>query len=269
MNEVEFYLEDLKSKFNKINPNEYILSYSGGRDSELLRVIIKEYLKLPIPIIALNTRLEHDEIHRRMLDNVDDILHSNYTIYDVKEKYGIPCFNKSHDEKIDSYQKGSRCKSTVDYISGVKLPPFAIPKYARDLLYAGKLHKISSMCCTKIKKEPFYKYEKKYNKKSIIAITLGEGVIRKSKYTSCFTKKKTFTPLFDLKPSLAHKIEAYFNVEIPEVYNVVPRTGCCGCPYGKYPIQELLMLQENKYNYIYNCFKESYLVKKRIATRLL
>ena len=28
MNEVDFYLFDLKGKFNKINPNEYYLSYS-------------------------------------------------------------------------------------------------------------------------------------------------------------------------------------------------------------------------------------------------
>lgn len=268
INEVEFYLEDLRSKFNKINPNEYILSYSGGRDSELLRVIIKDYLKLTIPIIALNTRLEHDEIHRRMLDNADEILHSDYTIYDVKEKYGIPCFNKKHDDKIHRYQKGSRAKSTIDYISGVRLSPYAIPDYARNLLYDGKLHKISNKCCKFIKKDPFHKYEKKHNKKSIIAITLGEGLTRKAKYNSCFTKQGKFTPLFDLKKDLAHKIEKYLKVEIPKVYETVPRTGCVGCPYGKHPIQELLMVQQNKYEYIYNCFKESYQVKKRIATKL-
>lgn len=30
MDNVDFYLEDLKTKFKKINPNEYYLSYSGG-----------------------------------------------------------------------------------------------------------------------------------------------------------------------------------------------------------------------------------------------
>ena len=33
MNDVEFYLYDLKSKFLKINPNEYYLAYSGGKVS--------------------------------------------------------------------------------------------------------------------------------------------------------------------------------------------------------------------------------------------
>ena len=36
MDKVDFYLEDLRSKFNKINKDNYYLSYSGGKDSHLL-----------------------------------------------------------------------------------------------------------------------------------------------------------------------------------------------------------------------------------------
>lgn len=42
MNEVDFYLFDLKSKFNKITPKKYYLSYSGGKDSHLLYWFIEE-----------------------------------------------------------------------------------------------------------------------------------------------------------------------------------------------------------------------------------
>ena len=45
MDEVEFYLIDLKSRFDKIKPNTYYLSYSGGKDSHFLYWFIKEYLK--------------------------------------------------------------------------------------------------------------------------------------------------------------------------------------------------------------------------------
>lgn len=34
VDEVEFYLIDLKSKFDKIKPNTYYLSYSGGKDKQ-------------------------------------------------------------------------------------------------------------------------------------------------------------------------------------------------------------------------------------------
>lgn len=33
IDEVDFYLVDLKSKFDKIKPNTYYLSYSGGKDT--------------------------------------------------------------------------------------------------------------------------------------------------------------------------------------------------------------------------------------------
>lgn len=36
MTDAQFYLFDLKTKFAKINPDEYYLSYSGGKDSHLL-----------------------------------------------------------------------------------------------------------------------------------------------------------------------------------------------------------------------------------------
>ena len=42
MTNAQLYLEDLKTKFNKINPEEYYLSYSGGKDSHSLYWFIKE-----------------------------------------------------------------------------------------------------------------------------------------------------------------------------------------------------------------------------------
>ena len=45
MTNAEFYLYDLETKFKKINPEEYYLSYSGGKDSHLLYWFIKERLK--------------------------------------------------------------------------------------------------------------------------------------------------------------------------------------------------------------------------------
>ena len=45
MDEVDFYLEDLKSKFDKINPKEYYLSYSNDKNYLFLYWFIKNYLK--------------------------------------------------------------------------------------------------------------------------------------------------------------------------------------------------------------------------------
>ena len=75
MDEIDFYLVDLKSRFDKIKPNTYYLSYSGGKDSHFLYWFIKEYLKRDdIPIVGINTYMEHHEIRDRILRNSDIIL---------------------------------------------------------------------------------------------------------------------------------------------------------------------------------------------------
>lgn len=72
---VDLYLFDLKSKFNKINPNEYYLSYSGGKDSHLLYWFIKEYAHIDgIKIVGINTYMEHPQIRKRIYDNSDIVL---------------------------------------------------------------------------------------------------------------------------------------------------------------------------------------------------
>lgn len=57
MDEVDFYLEDLKSKFDKINPKEYYLVYTNGKDSNILYWFIKDYLK--------NNDIEITECHNK------------------------------------------------------------------------------------------------------------------------------------------------------------------------------------------------------------
>lgn len=106
MNEVDFYLEDLKSKFNKIDFNNYMLSYSGGRDSHFLYWFIKHYLKDSlIEIVSSNTFMEHKEILARIKKYSDHIVYPAMKPLEIKIKYGSPCFSKQHDEFIERYQK--------------------------------------------------------------------------------------------------------------------------------------------------------------------
>ena len=61
----------LENRFiNKIDKNDYYLSYSGGIDSHLLYWFIKNILKdNSIPIVAVNTYREHVEIKDRIYQN--------------------------------------------------------------------------------------------------------------------------------------------------------------------------------------------------------
>ena len=260
IDDVEYYLVDLKSKFDKIKPNTYYLSYSGGKDSHFLYWFIKEYLKRDdIKIVGTNTYMEHHEILQRILKNSDIVLYPKLKHFDIKEKYGIPCFSKEQDFYIYYYQnalrKGKQPSKTIQQkIDGKYDKGFSgISKKAREYVKSNDAHKITHLCCYYLKKET--------GLKAILGVRGNESLLRKQQYKSCFTKNKKFIPIYDLSDELLDKIYEKYNIEIPEVYNHICRTGCMGCPYGSYKHdteKELKLLNENQLKFVCKYFKESY-----------
>lgn len=277
IDEVDFYLEDLKSKFRKLKNvggyDKYYLSYSGGKDSHFLYWFIKEY-SYPefkdIKIVGINTYMEHHEIRDRILKNSDIVLYPKMKPMEIKEKYGIPCFSKIQDDYINRYQNGCRSKSLMTRINkekwigkdGQVMPQkFGLNKQARELLLSGRLHKVSPKCCYYLKKKTAHDYEKESGRKAILGVRGSESVMRATQYKTCFTKDKKFTPLHDLSDDLLEKIIQKYHIEVPEVYNHIKRTGCMGCPYGSYKgdtEKELELLNENQRKFVMEYFKESY-----------
>ena len=267
IDDVEFYLIDLKSRFDKIQPNTYYLSYSGGKDSHFLYWFIKEYLKRnDIKIVGINTYMEHHEILARIKKNCDIVLFPKLKPMEIKEKYGSPCFSKEQDFYIYYYQnalrKGKQPSKTInDKIQGTYKTGFNISKKARDYVLSGKAHKITHLCCYYLKKEPAKQFEKETGLKAILGVRGNESAMRKTQYKTCFTKDKKFTPLHDLTDELLDKIYQKYNIEIPDVYKHICRTGCMGCPYGSYKHdtkKELALLNENQFKFVCKYFKESY-----------
>lgn len=266
MDEIDFYLKDLASRFPKDSEN-YYLSYSGGRDSHFLYWFIKEYLRDDkIEIVSVNTYMEHPQIRERIYKYADIVLLPKIKPFEVKEKYGSPCFSKMQDSIIDRYQRGSRAKSTMERIFGVDSNGISWTRYklnntARKKLLNGSLHKISPKCCEYLKKRTIHDYEKQTNKKPIIAVRSNEGVLRDSKYKTCFSKNGKFHPLYDLSDKMLNEIEKRYNIEVPPIYSEIKRTGCMGCPYGSWKgdtEKELKLLSNNQYKFVVNLFHESY-----------
>ena len=268
IDDVDFYLIDLKSRFDKIKPNTYYLSYSGGKDSHFLYWFIKDYLKRDdIKIIGINTYMEHPEIRDRILKNSDVVLYPKLKPMEIKEKYGIPCFSKEQDFYIYYYQnairKGKRPSKTIQQkIDGTYDKGFSgISKKAREYVKSDNAHKITHLCCYYLKKKPAHDFEKETGLKPILGIRGEESVLRKQQYKSCFTNNGKFIPIHDLSDELLDKIYEKYNIEIPKIYSKVCRTGCMGCPYGSYKHdteKELAVLNKNQYNFVCNLFKESY-----------
>ena len=270
MDDVDFYLIDLKSKFDKIKPNTYYLSYSGGKDSHFLYWFIKEYLKRnDIKIVGINTYMEHHEIRDRILKNSDIVLLPKMKPFEIKEKYGIPCFSKEQDFYIYYYQnslrKGKKPSKTIQQkIDGTYDKGFSgISKKARDYVKSGNAHNITHLCCHYLKKEPARQFEKETGLKPILGIRSGESLLRKQQYKSCFTKDRKFTPIHDLSDELLEKIIKKYDIEVPKVYDYVSRTGCMGCPYSSYKHEtekELELINKNQQKFVCNLFYESYKV---------
>lgn len=276
MSEEEFYLEDLRSKFRKLKNvggyDKYYLSYSGGKDSHFLYWFIKEYAPefSEIEVVGVNTYMEHHEILQRIQKNSDRVLLPSMKPFEIKEKYGIPCFSKQQDEYIKRYQNGSRSEALMKKVNGYTFigkdgkeykSSFCLNKKARELLLSGKLHKVSNLCCKVLKKDTLHRYEKETGKKAILGVRASEGRLRASQYKTCFTKEKKFTPLHDLSDELLENIIKMYNIEVPEVYKHINRTGCMGCPYGSYKgdtEKELSLINKNQKKFVCEYFKESY-----------
>ena len=288
MNRAEFYLEDLASKFSKINPNDYYLAYSGGRDSHFLLWFIRHYLGIKnIPAVFNNTGMEIPEIRTRALYNADVVLKPTLKHDEIKERFGIPLDSKASDEYVYYYQKYRRQGKTDDEMPArVKynamrivdatergrktglLPFSVVNKKTSEAMMAGTLHRVSHLCCKYLKKEPAHEYEKASGRKAILGIMGSESTNRKSKYISCFSKNGKFHPLFDLTEELRDEIEDHCGIEIPRIYRYTNQTGCAGCPYGQHGKDaykktdiDLTFCLDGQRDFILSFFGESYKFK--------
>lgn len=269
MDEIEFYLKDLESRFKYLDKKKYYLSYSGGKDSHFLYWFIKEYLHdNEIEIVGVNTYMEHQEILARIKKNCDIVLLPKMKPFEIKEKYGSPCFSKWQDDMIHRYQNGSRRPYLIEVITGINKDTgkvvtgrFKLNKTAKKMVLNDTLHKVSPKCCEYLKKKPIKDYEKESGRKAILGVRGTESALRSTQYKSCFTKDKKFTPLHDLSDELLNAIYKKYKIELPEIYNYINRTGCMGCPYGSHrgnTQKELALLNDNQRKFVVKLFKESY-----------
>lgn len=206
MNQVEFYLEDLKSKFAKINPSEYYLAYSGGRDSHFLYWFIREYLhETRIPSVFSNTGMEIPEIRDRALANADITLKPAMKHYEIKEKFGIPLNTKRSDEWVYRYQTfreaGRTDEEMPNYIKHMvlrevnavprgrktgMLSMLAVNKKTSDAVREGRLHKVSNLCCTYLKKLPAEAYVERERERHNAQTNIRHYGVGINRQKSCF-----------------------------------------------------------------------------------
>lgn len=154
------------------------ISFSGGKDSTVLLHLVRE-LYPDIEAVFVNTGLEFPEIQKfvRKFDNVR-ILTPKMNFKQVISKYGYPILSKDLSKKISAARRGQEW--ALKYLEGRaihngELSSYNVEKYL-PLLSVDFL--ISHKCCDVMKKQPAHEYEKKTDKKPMVATMAEESKLR-------------------------------------------------------------------------------------------
>ena len=185
MTENEFLLQDRITKIKSINEqydllNNAYISFSGGKDSTVLSVLIDEALPgNKIPRVYVDTKLDYKMLREFALDKVksDDrfvVVTHNKNIKQSLEQDGYPFKSKLHSRNVMYRQNGLdsdylKCyfrKDNGTYGKSIRQCPKQL-----EYQYDFNDFKISDKCCINMKEEPLKKWQKENNKHIYIGNT--------------------------------------------------------------------------------------------------
>lgn len=163
------------------------ISFSGGKDSSVLLHIVRE-LYPNIPAVYADTGLEYPEIREfvKSFENVT-ILRPKTSFYEVVKEYGYPVISKEVSNTINGARNSLKQNIThsnrLDKINGnLKNKDGSKNQYNCEI-YKPLIDlpiKFSDICCKKMKKIPFYKYEKETGRKPFIGTLTEESFSREN-----------------------------------------------------------------------------------------
>lgn len=213
------------------------LSWSGGKDSTVLRhIIMQEWPE--VESVFVNTGLEYPEIQQFVKTAKDrgepvTILRPKMRFDEVIKKYGYPVISKEvagalYDARR-SIEKDDYTTRRVKQIFGElrtsegEKSPYNYEKY-EPLLYTDFI--VSDKCCHVMKKRPVYDFEKSSGKVPIIATLACESKLRRQNWLkngcNAFSgdRPRSQPMSFWKEQDVLEYIQTY-EVEIPSVYGTI------------------------------------------------
>ena len=288
-------IQKIRQIINKYGEANFYISYSGGKDSNVLSALID--MALPdnkIPRVYCNTGIEYKAIVDFVKAKVaaDDrfvIVAPKIPIKKMLEEKGYPFKSKFHSRNVAMYRrKGADNVTIARYLKRDE----TIDKYytantcPKALEYQftendGLNFTISDKCCHELKVNPLTEYQKAHNKTiKIIGIMADEGGRRsfhKGGGCAVFNAKNqlhTFKPLYPITKDWEDWFVKAYNIELPILYYppyLFDRTGCKGCPFAldlQHELDTLIAYFPAEYKQCEYIWKPVYDEYRRLGYRL-
>lgn len=169
------------------DPEGVYLSFSGGKDSTVLRHILKEHCiaVYDCPCVFVDTGLEYPEVRKFAIELADVVLRPKMNFTQVLQKYGYPVIGKAQAKAIRDLQNAhGQNDATVNLrLTGYNRKGQYCPTYKladkwvplRDAPF-----RISEQCCDVMKKQPFKQYEKETRRQPIVGSMCVESRLREN-----------------------------------------------------------------------------------------
>lgn len=256
MTDNEFLLFDRleKIKATVTDESKFYISYSGGKDSNVISALID--MALPgntIPRVYCDTGIEYRMVrefvlHKAETDKRIVVLRPGVKIIQMLRENGYPFKSKLHSKMVYEYERGGKKLSTIrrylgeiptkngNYLHGDHSCPLCL-KYQFEPEFTIP---ISDKCCYYLKKAPFKLYSKhtgRYVK--ITGMIMAEGGVRAFNNKCVLQDKdgkiKAFNPLFPVTKDWEDWLIEKYQIPLPKLYYSpynFRRTGCKGCPFS-------------------------------------
>lgn len=153
------YWDSYNIRWEDDGPPGVYLSFSGGKDSTVLRHILKNHCiaVYDCPVVFVDTGLEYPEVRNFAMQNADVVLRPKMNFRQVILKYGYPVIGKNQAHAIRDLQNAhGQNDATVNLRltgynrKGVYCPTYKLAEKWVPLKDAP--FKISEQCCDVMKK---------------------------------------------------------------------------------------------------------------------
>lgn len=235
-----------------VYPGHVYLSFSGGKDSTVLRHIVKRMYP-DVPCVFVDTGLEYPEVRQFATKNADVVVRPKMRFDEVIKTYGYPVATKRVADCVEGARRNpnsTRAQQMRGEYGGRLDGKQSKFSYTKWLYLMDAPFKISAKCCDVMKKAPIKQYGKESGRMPIIGTMASESQSRKAEWfkSGCNafdSPYPTSRPMsFWTEQDVLQYIQEY-NLEYASVYGDIvaddngdlyttdcDRTGCMFCCFG-------------------------------------